>query len=107
MEIYKRKDVEDIVGDKVLEATKKETKEKFDLLLEVLDRRYLTEDSSCNDIFLRDDVVKAMEEILDGSYKEHNTCYNCKRDGKCKFINKCKNAYPSTLSPNSYFEKKY
>ena len=93
-ELFELKDVDNII------------KEKFLLLSEVLDKMYLTEDNYANDIYLRDNVLKAMEEVLTGSYKEHKTCYNCKKEKNCKYKNKCKRSNPLMISTLDFFEKK-
>ena len=52
-------------------------------------------------------VVKAINEVLDGSYKNHSTCYNCKREGSCKYESYCKNSNPhNCLAKGDYFIRK-
>ena len=104
--IYNEKDLEDIVESKSKEIVSKENKEKFDLLQKVLDKTYLSEDNYANDIYLRDDVISAIEEVMDGSYKNHTTCYNCRREGNCKYERFCKYFSPFTTAQGDYFQRK-
>ena len=73
--------------------------------MEVLDGTYLTEDNYANDCYMRDDVIKAIKEVLDGSYKNHEACYNCKRKDNCKYKNCCRKSNTSSCSSKNYFQK--
>ena len=100
-ELAKEKKLKNILDVETFDIVK----EKLYLLLEILDGTYLTEDNYANDIYLRDDVVKAIEETLSGDYKRHAACYNCKRKNDCKYKSSCK--YSSTLiyATGDYFER--
>ena len=100
-ELIKEKKLECILDVEAFDIVK----EKLYLLLEVLDGTYLTEDNYANDIYLRDDVVKAIEEILNGDYKKHVACYNCKRKNDCKYKSSCKYSSPLVCETGDYFER--
>lgn len=76
------------------------------ILLELLDSVYLTEDDSSNDIFLRDDLLLAIDEVLNGEYKERRICLNCKKNDSCKYKSVCK-TNKSPFSNKDYFTKKW
>lgn len=97
---------EDFLNEVLKKQKDSLVKENFALLMEVLDGKYLTSDDYANDCYLRDDVIRAISEILDGSYKEHEACYNCKRKDNCKYKKYCKVNNHFSSSTGNYFQKK-
>lgn len=52
----------------------------------------------------KENIIKAMDEVVSGSFEKHEACYNCRRDAHCRYRNKC--SLSNTRASSSYFERK-
>lgn len=52
----------------------------------------------------KENIIGAIDEVIDGSYEKHEACYNCRRDAHCKYRNRCR--ISNNRASLSYFEKK-